>query len=103
MKLKKGDNVMVVTGKDKGKSGVIVAAFPKENLVLIENVNVKKKNQKARRGGQKGQIIEKAMPIHVSNVMIMDPKKNKPTRISIKREDGKRVRVGVKSGAAIGK
>ncbi len=103
MKIKKGDNVIVIAGKDKGKTGSIVAAYPKEDLVLIEGVNMKKRHQKARKGGSKGQIVEKAMPIHISNVMIMDPKKNKGTRISISKKDGKRVRIGQKSGAVIDK
>ena len=103
MKIRKGDNVIVVSGKDRGKTGSIVAAYPKENLVLIEGVNLKKRHQKARRGGQKGQIVEKAMPINVSNVMIVDPKNSKRTRIHISREGGKRVRTTVKSKVALEK
>jgi large subunit ribosomal protein L24 len=70
MHIKKGDNVIVITGKDKGKSGKVVKAFPKKDQVLIEGVNVKKKNKKATRSNQKGQIIEIAFPIHVSNVKV---------------------------------
>ena len=103
MKIKKGDNVVVIAGKDKGKTGVIAHAYPKEDMVLIEGVNVKKRHQKARRGGAKGQVIEKAMPIHVSNTMFLDPKGNKGTRLSITREGGVRVRVAKKSGSAIEK
>jgi large subunit ribosomal protein L24 len=69
MKIKKGDTVTVITGKDKGKSGTVTQAFPKKDLVLIEGINVKKKHQRPTgRGAKKGQIIEKAFPVHVSNV-----------------------------------
>jgi large subunit ribosomal protein L24 len=70
MKIKKGDNVIVMTGKDKTKVGKVLRAFPKENMVLVEGVNIKKKHKKAQKAGQKGEIIEKAFPIHVSNVKI---------------------------------
>ena len=103
MKLRKGDSVIIVAGKDKGKIGVITHAYPKKDLVLIESVNVKKKHQKARRSGSKGQMIEKSMPMHVSNVAIVDPKKGGATRIKISRENGIRERVAKKSGTLIGK
>lgn len=103
MKIKKGDNIIVRTGKDKGKTGTVSRAFPKLDLVLIEGVNVVSRHQRARRGGQKGQMVEKAMPIHVSNVAIVDPKKSTATRVKIDRENGKRVRIAKKSGAVIGK
>lgn len=68
MKIKKGDKVIVLTGKDKGKKGAVVKAFPKDDAVLVEGVNIKKVHQKTRKQGEKGKIIEKAYPIHVSNV-----------------------------------
>jgi large subunit ribosomal protein L24 len=68
MHVKKGDKVIVLAGKDKGASGTIVRALPKKNLVVVEGVNRVKRHQRARRSNQKGQILEKAMPIHVSNV-----------------------------------
>jgi large subunit ribosomal protein L24 len=68
MHVKKGDSVIVLSGKDKGKSGKILRAFPKENAVLVEGVNIKKVHQKRKAGGKKGEIIEKAFPIHASNV-----------------------------------
>lgn len=68
MHVKKGDKVEVLTGKDKGKKGAIVRAFPKENMVIVEGVNMHKRHQRATRMGGKGQIIDKAMPIHASNV-----------------------------------
>ena len=70
MNVKKGDNVIVLVGKDKGKSGKILTAFPSKNLVIVEGVNIIKKHQKSRRNDQKGQIIEKAMPIDASNVKL---------------------------------
>lgn len=70
MKIKKGDNIIVITGKDKGKTGVIDRAFPKRDLVLVAGINVVKKHQKSRKSEGKGQIVEKAMPIHVSNVKL---------------------------------
>lgn len=68
MKIKKGDKVQVITGKDKGKKGSVLKAFPKIDMVLVEKVNVKKTHQKPKKQGQKGQTVEKAFPIHVSNV-----------------------------------
>lgn len=98
MKIKKGDKVVVITGKDRGKMGAVTEAFPKTNRVLVEGINMKKKHEKAR-GSRKGQIVERAMPVHVSNVMILDPKGGKGTRIGIVRKDGARTRVAKKSGS----
>jgi large subunit ribosomal protein L24 len=99
MRIIKGDKVIVISGKDRGKTGVVTEAFPKRDMVLIEGVNVKKKHQKATgRNARKGQIIEKSFPIHVSNVMLADPKTGKGTRIGVTRKDGNRVRVAKKSG-----
>lgn len=74
MKIKKDDKVIVLTGKDKGKSGTVTKAFPKENKVIVSGINVLKVHQKARRSGEKGQIIDKTMPIHVSNVRLSEKK-----------------------------
>ena len=68
MNIKKDDKVIVLTGKDKGKTGSVTKAFPKENKVIVSGVNVLKVHQKPRKGGEKGQIVDKTMPIHVSNV-----------------------------------
>ncbi len=68
MKIKKDDKVIVLTGKDKGKSGTVTKAFPKENKVVVSGINVLKVHQKARKAGEKGQIVDKTMPINVSNV-----------------------------------
>ena len=72
MKLKKGDNVKIITGKDKGKSGKIVRALPKENKVVIEGLNMMKKHQRPRKSNEKGSMMNIAMPIHVSNVKKVD-------------------------------
>ena len=101
MKLKKGDNIIVLTGKDNGKKGKIVAVFSAENKVLIEGVNMKKKHQKARKSGEKGQMIEIAHPINASNVAIVDPKTGKASRIGHKIVAGKKIRISKKSGVEI--
>lgn len=102
MKLKKGDKVIVIAGKDKGATGTIARVLPSENRVLIEGVNIVKRHRRATRQGGKGQIVEKPQPLHVSNVQLADPKTGKPTRIKITRgKDGARERVAVKSGQAI--
>ncbi len=72
MKLKKGDNVKIITGKDKGKSGKIVRAMPQENKVIVEGLNMMKKHQRPRKSGEKGTMVNMAMPIHISNVKKAD-------------------------------
>jgi len=72
MKIKKGDNVKVITGKDKGKSGKIVRVLAKENKVIIEGLNMMKKHQRPRKSGEKGTMVNLAMPIHASNVKLTD-------------------------------
>jgi large subunit ribosomal protein L24 len=102
MKLKKGDKVMVIAGKNRGTSGTIVRAIPEKNMVVLEGVNLVKKHRRANQRNRSGQIIDKAMPIHVSNVQLIDPKSGKPTRVSISRgADGARERIAVKSRAAV--
>lgn len=93
---------MVMAGKSRGTSGTVVRIITKKDQVVIDGVNMVKKHRKATQQSRKGQIIDKVMPIHVSNVMLMDPKDGKPTRIKITRsKDGARQRVAVKSGSAI--
>ena len=101
MNIKNGDNVIVISGKDKGKKGKIIRALPKRDAVVIEGVNIKKRHQKARKSGGKGQILEIAAPINVSNIMLVDSKTGKPTRISMRMEKGKKIRISKKSGAII--
>lgn len=101
MKIKKNDNVVVITGKDKGKTGKVVKALPERDMVVVAGVNIKKKHQRPQKSGQKGQIIEKALPIHVSNVMIADPSTGKRSRVGMKLVGEKYVRVSKKSGKEI--
>lgn len=101
MKIKKGDNVIVTSGRDKGKKGTVVKTLRELDKVVVEGINIRKKHQKPKRRGEKGQIIEIAMPIHVSNVMMIDPKKGTPTRVGYKVEDGKKIRIARKSGSKI--
>lgn len=101
MHIKKDDNVIVLTGKDKGKKGKILHVFREREKVIVEGVAVKKKHQKATSRGGKGSIIEKATPIHVSNVSLVDSKTGKPTRFGTKMVGEKKVRVSKKSGTEI--
>ncbi len=80
MKVKKGDNVIVITGKDRGSTGKILHAFPKKDMVLVEGVNIKKRHQRATKNNPKGQIVDKTAPIHVSNVKLIDSKTKKKTK-----------------------
>lgn len=101
MKIKKNDKIIVITGKDKGKTGKVLKAFPAELKILIEGINLRKKHQKPTKSGQKGQIIDKAFPLEISNVMLLDPKTNKPTRVGKKLVGDKYVRVAKKSGTVL--
>ena len=101
MKIKKDDKVIVIAGKDKGKTGKVLKAIPAENKVVIDGVNIKKKHQRATKGGQKGQIIDKVFPVDVSNVMLVDPKTGKRTRVGKTLVKDKYVRVAKKSGTVI--
>lgn len=93
MKIKKGDIVLVISGKNKGKKGKILKAFPKERKVLIEGVNLMKKHQKPKKTGQKGQIIQKPAPIDVSNVKMICSKCNKAVRLGCKIVNDKKYRI----------
>ena len=102
MKIKKGDNVVVIAGKNRGVTGKVEVVLIKKDMIIIDGVNIVKKHRKAGQAGRTGQIVEKSMPIHISNVMIVDPKGGKPTRVKIERsKEGVRSRVAVKSGANI--
>ena len=97
MKLKQGDKVVVIAGKDKGKEGKIIKTLKAENKVIVEKVNIAHKHIKPQ-GGNNGEIIEIERPIHASNVMIVDPKTKKATRIGHEiNKDGKKIRVSRKS------
>lgn len=99
MKIKKGDNVIVIAGKDKGKTAKVLQAMPKESKLIVEGVNMRKKHQRPKQQGQKGQVIEFAVPVHVSNVMLVVD--GKRVRVGSKVVGEKKVRVSRKTGKAI--
>ena len=101
MNLKKGDKVIVIAGRDKGKSGVIQKVIPESNRVVVEGINVRKKHQKPTQANPEGSIVEVYAPIDASNVMLEDPKTKQPTRIGHKIVKGKKVRVAKKSGTVL--
>jgi large subunit ribosomal protein L24 len=106
MKIKKGDHVLVVAGKDKGATGTVIAAYPDKQRVLVQGVNMIKKNKKVTnqgfRGAKEGGIVTQEAPIHVSNVQLVDPETKRPERVGYKiNEDGKKVRVLRPSGKEI--
>ncbi|EAD1361001.1 50S ribosomal protein L24 [Listeria monocytogenes] len=103
MHVKKGDKVKVITGKDKGKSGKVLAVFPKKDRVLIEGINMVKKHTKPSNINPQGGILNVEAPIHVSNVMLIDPKTGEPTRVGYEVKGDKKVRVAKKSGEVIDK
>lgn len=93
--------MIVITGKDKGKKGKVLEVLPSVNRVVVEGANISKLHEKSRTKGKAGQIVEKAMPINASNVMIVDPKSGTRTRVGKKLIDGKNVRVTKKSGSEL--
>lgn len=103
MNIKKGDQVIVISGEYKGSTGTVQKAFPKINKVIIEGVNVRKKHRKPSQGNPEGSIVDMYAPIDASNVAILDPKNNKATRVGYQVVDGKKVRVAKKSNTVIDK
>ena len=100
-KVRKGDRVVVTTGRDKGKKGEVLRVYPDESRVLVAGINVVKKHQKQTQREQGG-IVTKEAPIHVSNVAHIDPKSGEPTRVGVMMlADGRKVRVAKKSGESI--
>ncbi len=101
LKIRKGDRVIVITGKDKGKTGSVLSVAPKDNKAVVQGINVSKRHTK-QSASQEGGIISKEMPIHISNLAHIDPKDDKPTRVGFKTlEDGAKVRVAKRSGEVI--
>lgn len=97
MKIQKGDTVIVITGKEKGKKAKVLRTMPKKELIVLEKINIVTKHVK-KRGGNPGEIIKFEAPIHVSNVMVLDPEKDKGTRIGYKvAQEGKKDRIAQKS------
>jgi large subunit ribosomal protein L24 len=101
LKIKKGDQVVVLSGKDKGKTGQVTRAFPKDGKVIVEGVNVATRHRKPSQANPQGGLERIEAPLHVSKVAIADPKSGKPTRVRFEVKDGKKVRVAVKSGETI--
>ena len=93
MKIKKEDQVLIISGKDRGKKGKILEVFPKEEQILVEGVNFKKKHQRPKKSGEKGQIIELPAVIYASNVKLICPKCKKATRVGYKAEEKRKYRV----------
>jgi large subunit ribosomal protein L24 len=101
-RIRSNDEVLVISGKDRGKRGKVLRVDPKKERVFVEGLNMIKRHQRPNQTtGAGGGVIEREGPIHVSNVMLIDPKDGKPTRIGIEIQDGKRLRVAKRSGARL--
>jgi len=100
-RVRKGDLVVVISGKDKGKTGKVKSVMPKDDKVVVEGINLVKRHTKANAKNPQGGIIEKEAPMHSCKVMPVDPESGKGTRVRFKVENGQKVRVAVKSGAAL--
>jgi large subunit ribosomal protein L24 len=100
-KIKKGDKVVVLSGKDKGRTGEVVKAMPKDGKVVVSGINVHARHRKPSQVNPQGGIERKEAPLHVSKVAIADPKTGEPTRVRFEEREGKKVRVAVKSGELI--
>ncbi|MFD1414812.1 50S ribosomal protein L24 [Oceanobacillus jeddahense] len=103
MHVKKGDKVKVLSGKDRGKEGTVLEALPKKERVLVEGVNMIQKHAKPSQDNPQGGILNIEAPIHVSNVLPIDPKSGEPTRVGYEIKDGKKIRIAKKSGEALDK
>jgi large subunit ribosomal protein L24 len=107
MRIRKDDQVIVTRGKDRGKTGRVLRTEPKRRRLYVEGLNIVKRHQRPRsvkdtqRGGEAGGIIEKEGPIDISNVMLLDPQDNKPTRVGVRREGGTRERFAKRTGNAL--
>ncbi|AYF92349.1 50S ribosomal protein L24 [Apilactobacillus bombintestini] len=101
MFIKTGDKVRVISGKDKGKEGTVTKTIASKDRVVVEGINMVKKHQKASQANPQGGINDVEAPIHVSNVMLIDPSTNEPTKVGFKFENGKKVRISKKSNKSI--
>ena len=101
LKIKKGDKVVVLSGKDKGKHGEVTKAFPKDGKVIVSGVNIATRHRKASQENLQGGLDKFEAPMFVSKVAIEDPKTGKPTRVRFEMKDGKKVRIAVRSGEQI--
>ncbi len=100
-KIVKGDTVIVVAGREKGKRGTVAQVMPREQKILVHKVNVVKRHTKPTQANPQGGILDKEAPLHISNVMLLDPQDNKPTRVGFKLVDDALVRVSRRTGAEI--
>jgi len=100
-KIKKGDTVVVLAGKDKGRTGEVTKVMPKDDKVVVSGLNVHARHRKPSQVNPQGGIERKEAPLHISNVAIADPKDGSPTRVRFEERDGKKVRVAAKSGELI--
>ena len=100
-KIRKGDKVVVLSGKDRGKTGEVVRSIPKESRVIVAGVNIATRHRKPTQLNPQGGLERREAPLHVSKVAIADPKSGKPTRVRFETKDGKKVRVAAKSGELI--
>jgi len=102
MKIKRDDTVLIISGNDKGKRGRVLRVYPEQDRIIVEGVRMMKKHTKPTQRDPQGGIIEREAPLHVSNVMLVDPKNDEPTRVSRQRlDEGRRVRVAKRSGEMI--
>jgi large subunit ribosomal protein L24 len=106
MRVRSGDQVQIISGKDRGKRGKILRVDPVKQRVYVEGLNMVKRHMKPQEGGSRGEstaggVIEREGPVHVSNVMLIDPKQGKPTRVGVQRKDGRRQRVTKLSGTQL--
>ena len=100
-KIKKGDSVVVLSGKDKGRTGEVIKSLPKDGKVVVAGVNIATRHRKPTQENPQGGLVRTDAPMHASKVAIADPKDGKPTRVRFETKDGKKVRVAVKSGETI--
>ena len=91
----------MIAGKDKGKTGKVLQIFTEKDRIVVEGINLMKKHMRARGSDQKGQILELSAPMHISNVMLIDPSTKKPTRVKMEVKEGKKVRVAKKTGTIL--
>ena len=101
LKIKKGDKVVILSGKDKGKHGEVTKSFPKDGKVIVSGVNIATRHRKPTQSEPQGGLVRTEAPLHVSKVAIEDPKTGKPTRVRFEMRDGKKVRIAVRSGELI--
>ncbi len=101
MKIKTGDTVLIIAGDDKSRTGKVISVFPKENKLLVGGINIQKRHTRPKKEGEKGQIVEKPGPIAVSNVKFVCPKCNKPTKLAVKKEGKKKLRVCKNCGQTV--